>query len=389
MWGLPAGRAAAVDAAVAAGAALIGIAGTGLATRHHATGHPLGVSGALLLGAAAVPLLWRRRWPVTAFAVTCALTLAYPMLGYPMGPIWAALIIAFGSAVVLGRRGPAYTILVLGFLGFGWLVPAVTDRKWPSLVGSVTIAAWLLLLLAVSEIIRYRRALAGAERARQAAADRIRAEEVERRAAEDRLAIARELHDVLGHRLSVITVQAGAGLELIGTDPGAATDALAAIRAAGRDALLDVQAFLDSLRRPGDAAPLRPLPHLADLDDLVSAARGAGLPVQTRVVGRARPVPAAVDLAACRVIQEALTNVLRHAGRCATRVTVTHEPEALAVRVENSAGDRPLSTVGGGRGVTGMRERVESLGGTLDAGPRPDGGWTVAARIPVPVGVAP
>jgi signal transduction histidine kinase len=384
---LPAGRTVAVDAAVAAGTAVLQVGGTLLAASHQPEARPLHLAGVLLLAASTVPLLWRRRFPVVVFGVTCALTLGYAMLAYPNGPIFCALIVAFGTAVVLGRRWAAYGVLVAGFLAFGWLVPAVTPEPWPSPTAGLGVAAWLLLLLAISEIVRYRRALAAAERDRLAVAARMKAEELERRAVEDRLTIAHELHDVLGHSLSVINVQAAAGIELIRIDPERAAEALDAIRTASRDALLDVQAFLNSLRRPGENAPLRPAPSLAELDALVAQARAAGLSVHTRVEGRPRPVPAAVDLAACRVIQESLTNALRHAGRCTARVVVSHRPDALDVWIANTDRAEPgVATPGGGRGIPGMRQRIEALGGILDAGPRAAGGWTVSAHIPTPGG---
>ena len=381
---LPSGRALAVDAAIAAGAAVLQVGGTLLAARHQSPVRVLDWAGVLLLAAAAVPLLARRRWPVPVFVATLALTLAYALLSFPYGPIFAALIVAFGNAVVLGRRWATYTVLAAGFAAFGWLVPALTPEAWPSLVGAAGLATWLLLLLAASELIRYRRALNIAEAARRDAATRVRAEEVERRAAEDRLAIARELHDVLGHSLSVINVQAGAALELFEADRAAAAAAMAAVRTASRDALLSVQGFLDSLRGPGEHAPSQPLPRLAELAGLLFPARDAGLDVRAEVLGGPRPVTAAADLAACRCIQESLTNVLRHAGRCDVRVTVVYEPAALEVRVDNAPGAGPPPAPSGGRGIDGMRERIEALGGTLRAGPDPGGGWAVAARIPTP-----
>jgi len=219
---------------------------------------------------------------------------------------------------------------------------------------------------------------------------RAQTEDVRRRAIEDRLQLARELHDVLGHHLAVINVQATAGLELLASEPQKVPQTLRAVRDASRSALLDVQTFLDSLHESADRAPRQPSLSIIDLDQLVAPAQAGGVPVHTSVQGSARALPATVDLAASRVIQEALTNVMRHAGQPTTRVRVTYGINGLTLRVENDkatalpSDQRVGSARGSGRGIPGMRARVRDLGGTLAAGPTHGNAWSVIAQIPIP-----
>ncbi|MET0419504.1 MAG: histidine kinase, partial [Actinoplanes sp.] len=216
-------------------------------------------------------------------------------------------------------------------------------------------------------------------------AERARAkEEQERRqASEERLRIARELHDVLGHHLSLINVQAGVGLHLMDNRPEQAREALSAIKTASAEALREVRAVLGVLRTEDEAAPRQPALGLSRLDDLTA---DAGLPVQTKTTGDPRELPAEVDRAAYRIVQEALTNVRRHAGTGATAsVAVDYLPTALhlAIRNDGPDGHAPVSAGAGGTGIAGMRARAESLGGTVEAGPV-DGGYLVSVLLPAP-----
>ncbi|MCM0676405.1 histidine kinase [Micromonospora phytophila] len=220
-------------------------------------------------------------------------------------------------------------------------------------------------------------------RARRRYADALRSHAAVEAVTAERLRIARELHDLVAHSIGVIAIQAGVGARVIDTQPVQARNALATIEATSRDTLAGLRRTLGALRRPeSESAPLDPLPGLDDLDRLVAAGADAGVRVEVRRRGQPRPVPADVDLAAYRIVQEALTNVVRHAGTHACQVTVEHRPDEVAVEVVDDGRGGPVG--GAGHGIVGMRERVALLGGQFRAGPRPEGGFRVAARLPVP-----
>jgi signal transduction histidine kinase len=241
----------------------------------------------------------------------------------------------------------------------------------------VGVAAWLLVVLVVAEVVRV-----GRERAAEAA--RVQAEAARRRASEERLRIARELHDVLGHNISLINVQAGVALHLMDEQPGQSRSALAAIKQASNDALGELRSVLDALRQVDDEPPRAPTPGLAGLEGLVAKAKATGLLVRTEFQGTPRPLPVAVDLAAYRIVQEALTNVTRHAAGATATVCVTYGERDLTVQVDDDgSGPAAGPTPGGGSGISGMRERAVALGGELEAGPRQEGGFRILARLPL------
>jgi signal transduction histidine kinase len=225
-----------------------------------------------------------------------------------------------------------------------------------------------------------------AARQRRQAAEWSRAEEARGRAGEERMRIARELHDVLAHNISLINVQAGVALHLMDEQPGQSRSALVAIKQASNDALGELRSVLDVLRQGDEAPPRTPASGLAHLDRLVAGVSATGLQVQTRVEGTPRPLPAGTDLAAYRIVQESLTNVTRHAGPASATVLVRYGPADLTVQVDDdgrgpaASGD---SGNGTGNGIRGMRERVAALGGELTTGPRPGGGFRVQARLPL------
>jgi len=353
-----------------------------------------------LVLAAPLALVWRSTRPEVALGVAFASVMAYLALDYPNGPIFLGLIAAYVNAVVMGWRRLALAVLVGGYALVAWVMPAFGDAPWPdwSVVGGL--AAWLLVLGSASELLRSRLERAGE---RQAA----RAEEARRRASEERLRIARELHDVLAHNISLINVRAGVALHLVderpdAIDPDQVRPALAAIKDASKEALGELRSVLDVLRQ-GEAAPLAPTAGLVDLDGLADRARGTGLDVVVERVngdGRAVPaeditggLPAGVDLAAFRIAQEALTNVVRHAAASRATVRLRRTPDLLEVQVDDDgtgAADAPVGPTDagfdlgeGGRGITGMRERAQALGGTAEAGPRPGRGFRVRARFPL------
>jgi signal transduction histidine kinase len=337
----------------------------------------LGVLAVALLVLGPLALLVRRLHPRAVLFVVFAVTLLYVALGYLQGPNYASLIVATGTAVAYGQRAAAGSVLVASWALFLWLPAALGIAGAPTLLATLTIAAWLLVVFAGSEGLRGRH-----ERAAQAR--RAREQDARRRADEERLRIARELHDVLAHNISVINVQSGVALHLIDEQPQQARIALAAINQASADALREVRSVLSVMRGSGEQPPRSPTAGLARLDELVARASAAGIGVSLQVHGDERPLPASVDLAAFRIVQESLTNVVRHAGAGSASVQLTYGPDELTVQVEDDgAGRSPSADHGSGNGIAGMHERAVALGGGLDAGPRSGGGFRVRARLPL------
>jgi signal transduction histidine kinase len=338
-------------------------------------------AGVLLIGSG-LALLGRRRYPVAVLGVTAAATVVYHALDYPNGPFVVAFAVAIFSAVVHGRRTAAWIVAGASLVAYTLLARLVGRHEFPDPGVVLGAAAWLVLILVVAELVRVQR-----ERLGEAA--RNRAEEQRRRASEERLRVAQELHDVLAHNISLINVQAGVALHLIDERPEQARTALAAIKQASKDALGELRTVLGVLRAPDDGVPLAPAPSLDRLDGLVSQAAAAGLAVDVDVEGPAHPLPAPVDLAAFRIVQEALTNVSRHAGTAHTAtVHLRYAPDDLTIEIDDDGTGRAASAGTGtgtdaGHGIQGMRERAASLGGTLEAGPRAGGGFRVAATLPI------
>jgi signal transduction histidine kinase len=373
------------DVALAVLAAAVQIGGTALAARHHPQARTLDVYGYLLLAAGPAALLARRAQPVPVLMLAFATTLGYVLLGYPGGPIWMTLIVTFGTALMTGHRIAAYGSLLAGYLGFLWLPVLTAGQRPPSPWAAVGLAAWFLVLLAGTELIRNRRAFAQASRQRVIEEQRSAQEAARRQASEERLGIARDLHDVVAHSLSLINVQAGVALELMDRRPEQVRTALTAIKHASREALVDVQSVLDSLRRPDEEVPRAPAPSLREVEELVRRAEATGLSADVQVTPLA--LPRGVDAAGYRIVQEALTNVVRHANASAVSVRIGAQDGDLVIAVEDDgdgrSGPSGGEAGGGGSGIRGMTERATALGGGLIAGPRPGRGFAVRARLPL------
>ena len=366
-----------IDGAIAAGLAVFIAVGTYFALHNQPTSRRFDAWAVVLVVLAAGALAARRRFPVAVLGVVLGVTVVYRAVGYANGPIWIALVVAYVTAVVRGHRLAAAIVAVAGFAFFPWSDALFGHGRAPRPLEVAALGAWLIVLLGVGEAVRIRR-----ERVAEAA--RIREEETLRRASEERLRIARELHDALGHHLSLINVQSGVALHLGDQLPEQTRGSLTAIKQASKEALTELRSVLDILRQDDERAPRSPTSTLGRLDELVSQAGAAGLEVRTETDGEVRPVPFGVDVAAFRIVQEALTNVTRHAGPATATVRVSYGERDLTVQVDDDGrGPASSNPAGGGRGIVGMRERVAALGGELQAGPRPGGGFRVRARLPL------
>jgi signal transduction histidine kinase len=370
------------DVALALAIAAVQIGVTYAAGRHQLDRRSLDFVGVALLGAGPAALVVRRRMPVATLAMAFASTLAYWLIGYVRGPVFLSLLVAFVTAVMAGHRVAAWSSIGAGFFGFLWLPSLLGREAGPTLGQIVALGAWLLVLSIGAEMARTRRAHL-VEMARS------RDEEARRRASEERLRIAQELHDVLAHNISLINVQAGVALHLMDERPEQVRTALTSIKQASKEALGELRSVLEVLREGGDELPRAPVAGLDHLDGLVRRAAQAGLDVRVEVVGEPVPLPPGVDLAAYRIVQEALTNVTRHAGTATATVRIAYGDQDVTVQVDDDGrGGHAVAGngSGSGNGIRGMRERAAALGGQLEAGPRrpgDGGGFRVRARLPV------
>src|SRR6516162_1640448 len=337
--------------------------------------HALGALGWVLLAAGPVALVARRRHPVPVLWVNVAGTLPWSSAAG-----WAniSFIIAFFAAATAGKRYSAWLALAFCSGWTIWLAPLVYGYAIPATNDALMLAGWTVAVAIAAEAYRLRAERVAATRASRQIDQR-------RQQSEERLRVARDLHDVIGHNISLINVQASMGLDLMDSQPEQARAALSAIKSASKEALEELRTMLTTVRQDDDAAPRSPAPGLDRLPELIELTRAAGLSVDVEVAGTAPPLPAAVHLAAYRIIQESLTNVARHAGRARVTVRVTYDDAAVHVEIDDD-GKAPAgasSTIGTGSGITGMRERAAALGGNLSAGFRHGGGFRVSARLPV------
>jgi signal transduction histidine kinase len=391
-WALPPwrGRPSVRDAAIAAAVTVIAVAaayGEAHPTDPRAYftgGHhlPHTPNAALLLVAAAGAVLaWRHLYPRAVLACSIAAVVAYTLPGYVNGVALLLPAVALGTlATILPiRRSVVWAVAVIAIL---MPVTYVNNPFGGTSGGFVLIPANIAVALFAGIAIGNRRAYIESLRDR---AER----DAHRRIDEERLRIARELHDVVAHTMATINVQASAAAQLLRDRPEQAAESLAAIRAASKDGLRELRAILNVLRQADEPAdPTQPAPGLARLDALATGVRASGLPVTVTVTGQPRELPAVTDLAAFRIIQEALTNTVRHAGPATATVSVRYEDADLGIEITDtgrgSAGGNGNGNGGTGHGLRGMRERAAAAGGTIEIGPGPAGGFRVAARFPLP-----
>ena len=316
----------------------------------------------VLVGPAALAV--RDRYPRSAATAGIVSSAVYVGLGYAYGPIFLGVIVGLVTCVFAGYRRDAWVLAAAALVGFA-VADAVDPRSTnPGWLHIALVAAWLALVVVVADLVRVRR-----DREREARRLQV---------GEQRLALAQDLHDVLAHNISLMNVQASVALHLIDERPEQAKPALAAIKEASHTALQELRTALDLLRDE-QAAPRTPAPTLADLVALVDGVRASGMDVTLRV--DATPaLPPSVEVAAYRIVQEALTNVTRHAHASSASVEVGYDSDVVVTVTDNGVGGAPVA----GNGLVGMRERATALGGTLDAGPAPGRGFVVSARLPVP-----
>jgi signal transduction histidine kinase len=344
------------------------------------TSHPP-LAAYLLLAVPALALIWRNSRPVEVLGLAVGGAVGWAALGQIDGaalvPVivalyWVALTRSRRIAVAAGLAGATAIFVTEGLLGpFGWF-GGPNATMWPELLAAGAVGAY----------VAARRQWLAAEGERAARAEQAREEETRRRVDAERMRIARELHDVVAHSMAMINVQATAASMQLAADPASAAEAIQAIRGASKSGLRELRAILEVLQQADGGSPA--VPDLCAFGALVEATSAAGTPTKLESAGLPVPLPPPIALAAYRIVQESLTNVVRHAGRVAATVGLRQDGGYLYVDVVNDGGAAPVAfSEGTGAGLAGMRERTAALGGTLDAGPRPGGGFAVCARLPV------
>jgi signal transduction histidine kinase len=342
--------------------------------------------------AAFAPLPWRRRRPEAALGVVLAGFIVVSALGF-QGPAGLALTLATYSVAASPDRRRSQTALAV--VASGALLAALVDPVGPLTGSLITNPLSVVVAWVIGDNVRNRRAYARGQAERAAEREREREARILRAAADERLRIARELHDVVAHSMSIIAVQSGVGRMVIESQPEEARKALQVIETTSRQALHELRLLLGVLRRPDEAgSALGPAPTLSDLDALLSQASQSGVVVRLRQEGVSRDLPPGVDLSAYRIIQEALTNIVRHVGPATADVVIGYRDGEVDIEVSDDGGRRPAvagvgaGSAGGGQGLVGMRERVALFGGDLDAGAVKGGGFRVMARLPTAEGAS-
>lgn len=346
------------------------ILGTLFAARFHPNSRPVDAIalGLGVIAAGAIGL--SSRWPAGAVGLALAAVLSSHWLGYAPAAIDLALMVALFKAATPQRPWRSIglgAVVVVGYVAVGASTPGGISPEGV-LLGTLAVLASLGLGFAVVGQRTYARAK--------------REEETQRRVTEERLRIARELHDVVSHSISTINVQAGVAAHVMGERPEQAREALLAIKETSKETLRELRGILQVLRQVDDVEPRGPAPGLAQLEILVKTASEAGVPTKTSIVGTARPLPAAIDLAAYRIIQESLTNVVRHAGRASAEVTLAYEPSRIVIDVSDDGRGAIPGNGEAGHGIAGIRERVGAAGGGLEIGQRDGRGFRLRAWLP-------
>jgi signal transduction histidine kinase len=334
----------------------------------------------LILLTVALPLLVRRRWPVAVLgivAIAAAATAEYAAA--PWVQVGAVVLASFevGWRATDRVRSAMAVVAIGGLVTLGFVIQEADPGEVLPIVFAALAPSWL-----VGDYLRAR-AVEGARRA-EAMERAVREHDVRVRAAaaEERRHVARELHDVLAHAVSVMVIQAGAARQVLRSSPAQAEEAMLAVETVGREAMTELRQFLGALS-DDEAAGVAPQPGIRELDALLDRVREAGLPASLEVDGEPRSVPPSLDVAVFRIVQEALTNALKYAGRATTLVRLSWESDRLQVEILDDGPAASAGQQGIGRGLAGMRERASLVGGTLEAGPRVGGGYAVRAWLPL------
>ncbi|MFY1676578.1 MULTISPECIES: sensor histidine kinase [unclassified Streptomyces] len=341
----------------------------------------------MTLGAAA--LVPRRRAPRTVLVLTGALALVESVTGDPRAPVVMAAVVALYTVAAHTDRPTTWRAGLLTSTVLTCAAMAAGPLPWYA-QENLAVLAWTGIGATAGDAVRSRRAFVRAIRERAERAERSREEEARRRVAEERLRIARDLHDAVAHHIALVSVQAGVAAHVLERRPDQAKEALGQVRVAARSALDELRATVGLLRYSEDGAPTEPAPGLDRLDELAGTFRGAGLPVEVARADQGTTLTGAVDLAGYRIVQEALTNVRKHAGpRAKAEVSVVRVGPWIEITVlDDGAGPGAGAASGGGHGLIGMRERAVAVRGSLTAGPRFGGGFRVHAILPVDHGSA-
>jgi signal transduction histidine kinase len=334
---------------------------------------------------AVLSLAWRRKAPLASACVTLG-AIAFLSAFWRLDGAWIAL--AFLLALYsVAMHCELRSALIGAALGLGAAALSVAAEDNEGIGDFLTNYSYIAVVIVgfpwvAGRALRARQLRAEALEDRAEALQRESEERARAAVAEERLRIARELHDVVGHSLGVIVVQAGAERATLGPAQETTRDTLLTIEETGRGALSEMRRLLDLMRRDDEEVALAPQPSLAHLDALVEKVRAAGLPVELTVEGEESPLPPGVDLSAYRIVQEALTNALKHAGPAEARVTVHYAEDEVELEIVDSGSGATRTADGAGHGLVGMGERVALYGGTLRTGTRPGGGYSVGVRLP-------
>jgi len=384
----------ALDAALAAGVLVCMVAGS-FVDPHGERGVSWGFRtpdplSLVLIVLASAALVFRRRAPMTVLALTGTFSLVEAVTSDPRAPVAMSAVIALYTVAATTDRPTTWRAGLLTMTVLTGASMLAGPLPWYA-QENLAIFAWTGIGATAGDAVRSRRAFIHAIRERAERAERTREEEARRRVAEERLRIARDLHDVVAHHIALVNVQAGVAAHVMDKRPDQAKEALAHVREASRSALNELRATVGLLRQSGDPeAPTEPAPGLDRLDELVGTFRSAGLRVEVARADNGTALPAAVGLAAYRIVQEALTNVQKHAGTAAkAEVSVVRVGPDIEITVlDDGTGEDHGTEAGGGHGLLGMRERVTALRGTLTTGPRYGGGFRVHAILPVKTSTA-
>jgi signal transduction histidine kinase len=373
---------ATLDALLAGGLAILTVALTPAVAVHHGYRHADAL--ALVLAAlASLVLVFRRRRPLGTLLASLGVMLVFVARGYEGGPALLAPLVALYTLATLESRSRSLAAGVL--IGLSLSAARLIFTSEPAGTAATDALGYIGAALFLGWAVANRRAFVAAIRDRAERAEHSREQEAQRRVDAERLRIARELHDVVAHSIQTINVQAGVAEHVIERQPGQAGKALSIIRQTSKQALGELREILGLLRQVDEQQPRRPTAGLDQLDALLSATREAGVQTELQIGGERRNLPTAVDLAAYRIVQEALTNVMRHAGAARTRVSIDYRPDELHVTIcDEGTGHADIAfDDGSGHGILGMRERANALGGTLAARHVQGGGFEVSVSLPL------